>query len=199
MPIIFQLYCDTCKRFLADRFVEGYCPTPGCEYDSARGDQCEKCGKLLNPTELKNPRCKVVLPPFGIPSLSFQFSPMINWCFYSNSWKHFCAGCVIVLDDLTELGFLLHLGSFITPLHWVSFFGSSLWYLLESQFLEHAYWLTCHVLVQFYSCWGRIKSKELFRWDFHICNRFVKMLHEFVIQTTCFLNSPCWERDWKTT
>ncbi|KAK4269733.1 hypothetical protein QN277_022851 [Acacia crassicarpa] len=54
-----QLYCDKCQRFLADRLVEGTCPTPGCEYDSARGDQCEKCGKLLNPTELKSPRCKV--------------------------------------------------------------------------------------------------------------------------------------------
>ncbi|KGN61431.1 probable methionine--tRNA ligase [Cucumis sativus] len=54
-----QLYCDTCERFLADRLVEGICPTPGCEYDSARGDQCEKCGKLLNPTELQDPRCKV--------------------------------------------------------------------------------------------------------------------------------------------
>ncbi|KAL5054882.1 hypothetical protein RYX36_035564 [Vicia faba] len=55
-----QLYCDTCKKFLADRLVEGTCPIPGCEYDSARGDQCEKCGNLLNPTELKIPRCKVV-------------------------------------------------------------------------------------------------------------------------------------------
>ncbi|KAI4369246.1 hypothetical protein MLD38_017711 [Melastoma candidum] len=54
-----QLYCDTCERFLADRLVEGSCPTPGCGYDSARGDQCEKCGKLLNPTELNDPRCKV--------------------------------------------------------------------------------------------------------------------------------------------
>ncbi|KAI3424611.1 Methionyl-tRNA synthetase [Psidium guajava] len=54
-----QLYCDTCQRFLADRLVEGICPTPGCNYDSARGDQCEKCGKLLNPTELIEPRCKV--------------------------------------------------------------------------------------------------------------------------------------------
>ncbi|XP_075077637.1 methionine--tRNA ligase, cytoplasmic [Nicotiana tabacum] len=54
-----QPYCDTCKKFLADRLVEGNCPTPGCNYDSARGDQCEKCGKLLNPTELKDPRCKV--------------------------------------------------------------------------------------------------------------------------------------------
>ncbi|KAK1261084.1 putative methionine--tRNA ligase [Acorus gramineus] len=54
-----QLYCDTCKRFLADRLVEGVCPTQGCNYESARGDQCEKCGKLLNPTELRDPRCKV--------------------------------------------------------------------------------------------------------------------------------------------
>lgn len=54
-----QLYCDTCKRFLADRLVEGICPSEGCNYQSARGDQCEKCGKLLNPTELKDPRCKV--------------------------------------------------------------------------------------------------------------------------------------------
>ncbi|KAK9062551.1 hypothetical protein SSX86_019738 [Deinandra increscens subsp. villosa] len=54
-----QLYCDTCSKFLADRLVEGGCPTPGCNYESARGDQCEKCGKLLNPTELINPRCKV--------------------------------------------------------------------------------------------------------------------------------------------
>ncbi|WMV36857.1 hypothetical protein MTR67_030242 [Solanum verrucosum] len=54
-----QPYCETCKKFLADRLVEGSCPTPGCNYDSARGDQCEKCGKLLNPTELMDPRCKV--------------------------------------------------------------------------------------------------------------------------------------------
>ncbi|KAL4183770.1 hypothetical protein AMTRI_Chr11g156760 [Amborella trichopoda] len=54
-----QLYCDTCQRFLADRLVEGACPTPGCGYEDARGDQCEKCGKLLNPNELIDPRCKV--------------------------------------------------------------------------------------------------------------------------------------------
>ncbi|XP_010673414.2 probable methionine--tRNA ligase [Beta vulgaris subsp. vulgaris] len=53
-----QPYCDTCEKFLADRLVEGICPTPGCNYDSARGDQCEKCGKLLNPTDLKDPKCK---------------------------------------------------------------------------------------------------------------------------------------------
>ncbi|XP_042452459.1 probable methionine--tRNA ligase isoform X3 [Zingiber officinale] len=54
-----QLYCDSCQRFLADRLVEGTCPTLDCHYGSARGDQCEKCGKLLNPTELIDPKCKV--------------------------------------------------------------------------------------------------------------------------------------------
>ncbi|XP_021745553.1 probable methionine--tRNA ligase [Chenopodium quinoa] len=53
-----QPYCDTCEKFLADRLVEGTCPKPNCNYDSARGDQCEKCGNLLNPTELKDPKCK---------------------------------------------------------------------------------------------------------------------------------------------
>ena len=43
--------------FLADRFVEGTCPL--CGYDDARGDQCDKCGHLLNPEDLINPRCKL--------------------------------------------------------------------------------------------------------------------------------------------
>jgi methionyl-tRNA synthetase len=50
-----QLYCDKDRRFLADRYVRGVCPS--CGYDGARGDQCENCGKLLDPTELKDPRC----------------------------------------------------------------------------------------------------------------------------------------------
>jgi methionyl-tRNA synthetase len=52
-----QLYCAKCGRFLADRYVRGVCPH--CSYEEARGDQCEHCGKLLEPTELKNPRCGV--------------------------------------------------------------------------------------------------------------------------------------------
>lgn len=55
--IVEQLYCESCPRFLADRFVEGTCPY--CAYDDARGDQCDKCGKLINAPDLKNPRCKV--------------------------------------------------------------------------------------------------------------------------------------------
>ncbi|KAJ2790686.1 methionine--tRNA ligase mes1 [Coemansia linderi] len=52
-----QLFCEQCSRFLADRFVEGTCPK--CAYDDARGDQCDKCGTLLNAIELINPRCKL--------------------------------------------------------------------------------------------------------------------------------------------
>ncbi|GHU65740.1 methionine--tRNA ligase [Spirochaetia bacterium] len=50
-----QLYCASCKRFLADRYVRGVCPH--CASPNARGDQCEDCGKLLDPTELKDPHC----------------------------------------------------------------------------------------------------------------------------------------------
>lgn len=54
-----QLLCQKCDRYLADRFVEGICPHPGCNYEDARGDQCDGCGKLVNASELKNPRCKL--------------------------------------------------------------------------------------------------------------------------------------------
>ena len=50
-----QLYCENDRRFLADRYVQGICPH--CDYRDARGDQCERCGKLLDPTDLRNPRC----------------------------------------------------------------------------------------------------------------------------------------------
>jgi len=52
-----MLYCPKCKRFLPDRFVEGICPY--CGYENARGDQCENCGRLLDPIELKSPRCAI--------------------------------------------------------------------------------------------------------------------------------------------
>ncbi|GJU84840.1 probable methionine--tRNA ligase [Tanacetum coccineum] len=55
-----QLYCDKCNKFLPDRLMEGNCPTPGCKNDSARGDQCDDCSKLLNLMELINPRCKYI-------------------------------------------------------------------------------------------------------------------------------------------
>ncbi len=52
-----QFYCEQDAMFLADRYVEGSCPH--CGYPEARGDQCEKCGKWLEPTQLIEPRCKI--------------------------------------------------------------------------------------------------------------------------------------------
>jgi methionyl-tRNA synthetase len=52
-----MLYCEHDQRFLPDRFVEGKCPYCGCE--KARGDQCDLCGKLLEPTLLVEPYCVI--------------------------------------------------------------------------------------------------------------------------------------------
>jgi methionyl-tRNA synthetase len=52
-----MLYCEHDQRFLPDRFVEGKCPYCGCE--KARGDQCDICGKLLEPTLLVEPYCVI--------------------------------------------------------------------------------------------------------------------------------------------
>ncbi|OAF66437.1 hypothetical protein A3Q56_05845 [Intoshia linei] len=52
-----QMYCQNCKMFLADRFIEGICYL--CNFPDARGDQCDKCGKLMNAIELINSKCKM--------------------------------------------------------------------------------------------------------------------------------------------
>jgi len=51
-----QLYSESEGRFLPDRYVEGTCPH--CGYTKARGDQCDNCGKLLDATDLIDPRSK---------------------------------------------------------------------------------------------------------------------------------------------
>jgi len=49
-------YCTVEQRFLLDRYVEGACPI--CGDENARGDQCDNCGNVLDPVDLKDPRCK---------------------------------------------------------------------------------------------------------------------------------------------
>ena len=49
-----QYYDESAKQFLADRYITGTCPR--CGNTSAYGDQCEKCGTSLNPTDLINPK-----------------------------------------------------------------------------------------------------------------------------------------------
>jgi len=52
-----MLYCEHDQRFLPDRFVEGKCPY--CGYERARGDQCDRCGRLLETTFLIEPYCVI--------------------------------------------------------------------------------------------------------------------------------------------
>ena len=52
-----QYYDEEAGQFLADRYIEGTCPN--CGYEHAYGDQCEKCGTSLSPTDLINPKSKL--------------------------------------------------------------------------------------------------------------------------------------------
>lgn len=52
-----QYYDEEAQTFLADRYITGECPH--CHAEGAYGDQCEKCGTALSPTELINPKSAV--------------------------------------------------------------------------------------------------------------------------------------------
>ena len=52
-----QYYDEEAKQFLADRYITGECPH--CHNEGAYGDQCEKCGRDLSPTELINPKSTI--------------------------------------------------------------------------------------------------------------------------------------------
>jgi methionyl-tRNA synthetase len=52
-----QYYDEQENEFLADRYIIGTCPK--CGYEEAYGDQCEKCGSALSPTELINPKSTI--------------------------------------------------------------------------------------------------------------------------------------------
>jgi methionyl-tRNA synthetase len=53
----FQWFSPTQNRFLPDRYVEGKCYI--CGFENARSDQCDKCGNLLDPTQLIDPRSRI--------------------------------------------------------------------------------------------------------------------------------------------
>lgn len=59
-----QFFSAALNRFLPDRYIEGTCPK--CGYEAARGDQCDNCKTLLEPTELINPRAKMDNSPLEL-------------------------------------------------------------------------------------------------------------------------------------
>jgi len=96
-----QLYCKVDNMFLADRYVSGTCPN--CEYDDARGDQCEKCGSALDPLSLKGPRCSICGKEPEIKSTSHWYLPLgkfqpelEEWLGKKKDWKdnvmNYCKG-----------------------------------------------------------------------------------------------------------
>ena len=69
-----QFYDEQAGMFLPDRYVEGTCPV--CANPDARGDQCEKCGSYLNPTELDQSEKQDQRPaPCGPAHDPLVFSP----------------------------------------------------------------------------------------------------------------------------
>ncbi len=69
-----QFFDPKANMFLPDRYVEGTCPV--CGSDEARGDQCEKCGSFLNPTQLINPRSKISGEPPVLRETNHLYFPL---------------------------------------------------------------------------------------------------------------------------
>ena len=87
-------FCTTDQRFLPDRYVEGTCPH--CGFPRARGDQCENCGRILDPFELKDPKC-VIHGTTPIPKETKHFffrlsafeKPLTKWAAKDKEhWRH---------------------------------------------------------------------------------------------------------------
>jgi len=69
-----QFYDEKAKMFLPDRYVEGTCPN--CGNEEARSDECENCGALYDPSELKNPKSKITGETPVLKETSHWFFPL---------------------------------------------------------------------------------------------------------------------------
>lgn len=100
-----QYFDAQAERFLPDRYVEGTCPH--CGFVDARGDQCDNCGKTLDPTELIDPRSKLsgstpVLreTEHYYWKLSAFNEPMLEWLKSRKGWRpHVVNFAVSMVDD----------------------------------------------------------------------------------------------------
>ncbi|HOU99136.1 MAG TPA: methionine--tRNA ligase [Bacteroidales bacterium] len=69
-----QYYDNEANQFLADRYITGTCPH--CGNEKAYGDQCEKCGTSLNPTDLINPKSAISGSPLVLKETKHWFLPL---------------------------------------------------------------------------------------------------------------------------
>lgn len=79
-----QYYDAESKMFLADRYIIGTCPT--CRNDSAYGDQCEKCGSSLSPSELIDPRSALSGNKPELKQTKHWYLPMQDYEVWLKEW-----------------------------------------------------------------------------------------------------------------
>ena len=79
-----QLYDEQAGKFLADRYIIGTCPH--CNYERAYGDQCEKCGTSLSPTELINPRSALTGNVPVVKKTKHWFLPLDKYSPWLEKW-----------------------------------------------------------------------------------------------------------------
>jgi len=79
-----QYYDDDAKVFLADRYIVGTCPK--CGHPNAYGDQCEKCGSTLSPSELINPRSTLSGKPPVLRPTKHWYLPLQNYEGWLKEW-----------------------------------------------------------------------------------------------------------------
>ena len=87
-----QPFCSNDNRFLPDRYVEGVCPN--CDFEGARGDQCDNCGRTLDPQDLRDIKCGICSDTptfrdtehFFLKLTDFQDS-LENWIETKNHWR----------------------------------------------------------------------------------------------------------------
>ena len=79
-----QYYDESQQQFLADRYITGECPN--CGHDKAYGDQCEKCGKDLSPTDLINPKSTLSGESPQLKETSLWYLPMGNHEEWLRTW-----------------------------------------------------------------------------------------------------------------
>lgn len=79
-----QYYDEEAKQFLADRYITGTCPH--CGNENAYGDQCEKCGTSLSPTELINPKSAISGSKPVMRETKHWYLPLDKWEPFLRHW-----------------------------------------------------------------------------------------------------------------
>jgi len=79
-----QYYDNEAHQFLADRYITGTCPK--CGNENAYGDQCEKCGSSLSPTELINPKSTISGSPLVLKETKHWYLPLDKHEAFLKQW-----------------------------------------------------------------------------------------------------------------